>query len=449
MTRRGVRAGLFVALLAVLAAGATLILLGDRELRQANASGRAFELAAERAALALLEARSAQQAYVAVAQSQSWWHERAATALDTARRELLAAREAAASDVARGEMEAASAAVDGLVQLDGRAFTLAAGGATHAAAAVIFHESLDAGTALARRIAAARVAERAWLDGHAARLRARETALGGLAAAVALLVAALLLRGRAALAEIGTSPGRPEAEAPASLATAPDEQDRVGSGASQIGDLPLATFPPETSVAPDLPLPRSTAPAVAAGASASGAAAVEEPVRSGPARDRRRALELQEAADLCTDLARVLETQELPGLLERAARLLDARGLIIWIAAPDGLGLRPAMAHGYTASALARLPALPPDGDNATVAAWRDVAVHTVRSSEGAPGAIVVPLLGSGGCLGVMAAEVAAGREDSPSVRALARIVAAQLATLVAAGPTHGSGLGEGLEAVG
>ena len=437
MTRGRVRAGLFVALLAVLAAGATLILLGDRELTRAGASGRAFELAAERASLALLEARAAQHAYVAAGQSQTWWHERASVALDAARRELRTARELAASDVARGEIEAASTAVDGLVQLDGRAFTLAAGGASHAAAAVIFQESLDAATAVSRRLGVPRLAERASLDRLAARLRAREMALGGLAAAVALLVAGLLLGARAPTAGTAASSLGLAEEEPAPLAPDSAQSDRAESVAARI-DLPLATFPPEASVAADLPLPRSAVTADA-----------DEASRAHPTRDRRRALELQEAADLCTDLARVLETQELPGLLERAARLLDARGLIIWIATPDDLGLRPAMAHGYTASALARLPVLARHADNATVAAWRDVAVHTVRSSEGTPGAIVVPLLGSSGCLGVMAAEVAAGREESPSVRALARIVAAQLATLVAAGPSHGSGLGEGLEAVG
>jgi GAF domain-containing protein len=53
------------------------------------------------------------------------------------------------------------------------------------------------------------------------------------------------------------------------------------------------------------------------------------------------------------------------------------------------------------------------------------------------PGALAVPLMTSAGCIGVMAAEIRHGREASESARALARIVAAQFATLVGLAPAQ------------
>jgi hypothetical protein len=176
------------------------------------------------------------------------------------------------------------------------------------------------------------------------------------------------------------------------------------------------------------------------------AASVSEPIRTmqtppgleqrpETARERRKAPELRAAADLCTDFARLVDGQELPALLERASRLLDATGLIVWVADLEGTALRPVFAHGYTAQALSRLPAIPRDADNATAAAYRGSRLEVVKTNGMSPGAIVAPLIGPSGCLGVVAAEVRHGREASESARALARIVAAQLATLVSITP--------------
>jgi hypothetical protein len=136
-------------------------------------------------------------------------------------------------------------------------------------------------------------------------------------------------------------------------------------------------------------------------------------------------------ADLCTDFARLLDSQELPALLERGARLIDASGFIVWVGDPLGRELRAALAHGYTPQALARLPAIPRDADNATAAAWREAEIQVVQTNGMSPGALVAPLLTPVGCMGVLAAEVRHGREESESIRALARILAAQLSTLV------------------
>ena len=50
-------------------------------------------------------------------------------------------------------------------------------------------------------------------------------------------------------------------------------------------------------------------------------------------------------------------------------------------------------------------------------------------------GAVVVPLMAPGGCVGVLALELRHGGEQSESVRAMATIMAAQLANLVGSTP--------------
>jgi GAF domain-containing protein len=54
-----------------------------------------------------------------------------------------------------------------------------------------------------------------------------------------------------------------------------------------------------------------------------------------------------------------------------------------------------------------------------------------VAARNGDPGAIVTPIVTAEGCVGVLAAEVSGGAEENGDRRALAGILAAQLATLV------------------
>jgi GAF domain-containing protein len=151
----------------------------------------------------------------------------------------------------------------------------------------------------------------------------------------------------------------------------------------------------------------------------------------------RRTPDLAATAQLCADLARVEETRELPGLLARAASVLEASGIIIWMAEGARSELRPVLAHGYSPQALGKMGTLPRDSETATAAAYRAGQLRTVASDTFSNGAIVVPLVTSAGCIGVMAAEVRNGAEAEPAERALATIVAAQLATLITPAPTE------------
>ena len=144
---------------------------------------------------------------------------------------------------------------------------------------------------------------------------------------------------------------------------------------------------------------------------------------------------LSAAAHLCTELGRVLETREVAPLLEGTAKILGAVGIIVWVWDSQGNALRPALAHGYSDDVLAQLPRVRRDTDNATAAAFRSAQTRIVNGSDVTSGAVVVPLMTPGGCVGVFAVELTQGGEQKESVRSLATIFAAQLATLFGYAP--------------
>jgi transcriptional regulator with XRE-family HTH domain len=188
-----------------------------------------------------------------------------------------------------------------------------------------------------------------------------------------------------------------------------------------------ATAAPEAAAGASV-VPGMAAPEAAADASVAPATAAPEP-----------APDLSAAAHVCTQLGRVLETREVPPLLEGAAKVLDAAGLVVWVSNGPGTRLRPALTYGYSDELLAQLPSIRSDADNATATAFRSAQTRIVNSSDLANGAVVIPLMTPSGCVGVLAAELRHRGEHSESVRALATIFAAQLATLVAVDPVAGA----------
>jgi hypothetical protein len=142
----------------------------------------------------------------------------------------------------------------------------------------------------------------------------------------------------------------------------------------------------------------------------------------------RPELSLAAAAHLCTRLGRVVEPREIALLLAEAATLLDAVGLIVWFPDARTAALTPSLVHGYSDSVLARLTDIPADAGNAVAAAFRSADVCVVEG-DGVTGAVVVPLVGPSGCVGVLAVELPHGSERRESVRAFATILAAQLVT--------------------
>lgn len=148
-------------------------------------------------------------------------------------------------------------------------------------------------------------------------------------------------------------------------------------------------------------------------------------------------VDLAGAATVCGALARAADTAALREALACAATVLDASGIIVWMGA--GEELFPALSHGYDSRVVERLGPIPRNAANATAEAWRTAQMRTVSSDVMSHGAVVAPVSGVNGCVGVLAAEMRHGREEDPGTRAVAALIAAQLAAVVSAWPAASS----------
>lgn len=151
-------------------------------------------------------------------------------------------------------------------------------------------------------------------------------------------------------------------------------------------------------------------------------ATVTEPPPSDP--------DLTAVAHLCTRFTQVQNAAEILPLLREAGGLLHAKGLIVWVWDTAAASLRPALAHGYSRSVLARFGVVSRDDDNATAAAFRSGEPCLV-SGDGSACALAVPLLGPAGCTGVLAIELPRGAAELRATRAVATIIGALLAQLI------------------
>jgi hypothetical protein len=191
-----------------------------------------------------------------------------------------------------------------------------------------------------------------------------------------------------------------------------------GTGSTVTGTAALASPESATGSAP-------------ASGMAAEAVAVAAPVNGLPVQTQDGLLAA--AADLTMSVATVGDVDGLKPVMARLADHLDAVGVIVWIEDASSQRLTPIVTHGYPAETLAHLRPIDLDADNATARAWRLAELQIVSGRGAQPGAIVVPMPSSAGCVGVVAAEVRHGREHDPPTLALARILAAQLAMLTGA----------------
>ena len=142
-------------------------------------------------------------------------------------------------------------------------------------------------------------------------------------------------------------------------------------------------------------------------------------------------LDLQLAADLCTDLGQLSNTSQLNVILASVAQVFNANGIIVWILDGNSRSLRPAIGHGYSKETLAKLGTIPCDDDNATAVTFRDEQMPIVPAEPSTLGAITAPIVSMSGCIGVLSLELRDEWEQNEEVQATAAILAAQLSTLV------------------
>jgi hypothetical protein len=386
MRSRWVRLILGAAVLAGFGTAAFLVNLFEQRAAKSREAERAFSSAARDVVNRVSDLRISEAAYVATGQDVAFWAPRAAAAAESLAASVAALRSTGTSDAARTALDAASDKAADFRLIDRRAREYLETGMPVMAGDVILSDGGEAATALIGYINTATAAEQRAAAAADIAQRRREAAAVGGAASLAFLAIALLI---------------PRTRAAASMLTAPE--NTADSTTAQHGGLGLRTVPDK---------PQSHSGARAAGST------------------------LRAVSKLCTDFGRVSDVEELKSLVAQAAGLMEATGLLVWVGSADSSELLPALAHGYTAEMLARIPALRRSSDNAAAAAFRTGKLQIVLAHEGsASGAIVAPMLSSRGCVGVVSAETPRGAETSESLQAMAAIFAAQLAGVLQVTP--------------
>ena len=391
MSRLAVRILLLIACLSAIGAAAFQLWSSDRQARLAAHSARQFNTISRAAIAAAGDLRAAQQAYVAVGQGEAFWFERAAAVQAQLTQQLAELRPLASAGDSRAALDGAGAALGDFAEMDRRARDYTRQGQPSQASDMIFADGLELTKRIGEGLTLAATAELVAHDAAAAQvLRTQAQALAG-AAAVTTIGLVLLV----------VIPRRAERNSSNLAANAAPRTSAARIVLPEFDEFRPAARPAASVQAPPPPVP------------------VPAPVNLG------------NIATLCNDLARISDTRALPALLERAGSVLDATGLVVWIADPDGRELAPILVHGYPPQLATRLGTIARDASNLTASAYRTGLLQTVSGDTISSGAMAVPLVSAGGCVGVMAAEVKNGGEQQEELLAAATIVAAQLATLV------------------
>lgn len=389
MGRRSVRISIFV--LAVLATAA----LGYRAIADEDAlaaerqRGAALDQAAEEALATLLDARGSLYAYIAPGQGTTFWGARAGTLLDTLRQRVVTLdAEVAGSG---GSLSETLDGIDQLAAADRRARQYADRGELLLAGDVLFTEVRDLLNGLTEQVTTARYALRSQSDARVAAIRREQAALAAAGIGLWVIVSLMLLPGSRREAVKDPAEWRQELATTLKV-TQPVEGLKV--------DLKHAA--PE-----EVP-----APVVAAVAPA------------GP--------DLKTVAEICADLSALADIGALSGALARASDTLGAKGLIVWVTSNDGSALSPVSTHGFDARIVDRIRTIDRASANLTAEALRENAPRVSAATATAGAAIAVPMCGPTGPVGVLSAELHAGRAADEASVAIASIFAAQLATLTA-----------------
>ena len=375
-----------------LGVAAALVFRSEQRIAQLTASLRVFDQHAREATDALVEARVAQQAYVAAGQGIGFWMLKVTSSTDAVQAALTALRDSA-GPAARTPVEQASTTAADFSSIEKRVRDYLKSGQMLMASDVIFSEGSDAAATGVRRVEVARQAEHQGFDADVAEIRKQEAIAAAAGAAVAAIAVLLLVpAGRRATTR------ETAADAMAEVRAAP------------------AVAPPAPAVAPRAPTSAPRAPTT-------------------PPAAKSPAVTVRLAASLATEFGRVRDLDELTRVLGRAAEAMDASGIMVWMGSPGG-DLRVVLAHGYPADVLAKIPPVPRSADNAAAAAYRSGTLQIVLARPGgASGAIVAPILSADGCIGALSAEIRHRAETSEAVQALAEVAAAHLAGVLAQTP--------------
>jgi len=415
MNRLWVRLGFVIIMLAVVFTSGYRLLHSEQQRNIEYDAARTYAALTWTLTVALVDLRSAQQAYVAGGQDPHEWFAQAASQLGRLKDGLANLRAISKSSEAVEAVAAADALVERLGRVGESARNHTTIGQVLMASDLVFTDGKEFTRQAAEQLERARAAEaEARLRRHG-EIRTDDVMTAAVAAIFIIGVTFVLLpRGGtpSAAVEHPADPSEPLVPADVTLVSAEWEVNRAGG----VDARPV--------------------PAVAA-LGGDG----EPPSNVGVSNPASDVPDLTATAQLCTDLGRVSGSDDLDDLLGRAGDLLNASGLIVWVRDSSGRALRPATCHGYTPQILVRLGRLACDGESATATAYRTARLQVVSAGERGRGAVAVPLVSSsadtGRCVGVLSAEMRHGWEANDGVQATATILAAQLATVVTADPAH------------
>ncbi len=388
MGRRSVRISLFLFALLAIAGLGYRAMAAESALAEAQLNGAALDQAAEDAVRSLLDARGSMYAYIAPSQGTEFWGARVGTLLDTVRQRVVTL-DAAAAD-SGGSLADSLDGLDQLSAADKRARQYVDRGELLLAGDVLFTEVRDLLNAVTEQVAAVRVSQYTETDRKVAAIRREQAALAAGGVAVWFVVALLLVPGSAP--PVAKEPGEWRQELADTLKNAPATDDLA---------LELKKDDP-------VPIPQ---------------AVIEVATPR---------VNLKTVAEICAELSALTDIGALPGTLARASEAIGAKGLIVWVTSSDGASLSPVSTHGFDARVVNRIGTIDRASANLTAEALRENAAKTSAATATSGAALAVPLCGPTGPVGVLSAELQAGRHADEACVAVASILAAQLATLTA-----------------
>jgi hypothetical protein len=402
----------------ILGVAAFFLLQSEKDISRRRAALGTFDAGVRSTSAALGDVRHTQAAYVATGQNLATWAPRIRSLLHKASESLDALRTMASSADARTILLNARTTLMALEALDGRIREYVRDGQTLMAADIVFSESTETATDVARQVEQAQITEHWALDTAEASTRHQEAYAAGGAAVFAVLMVGLL----------ALMPGKlkrdegPATQAAQSDVVSPGDLDLSTDGAADARTAP-SVAPPRIATTSGAAPVSDVAPA---STSAVGAT-IDAPLKS--------------TADLCSALARARDSVELKHLLGRAAESIDATGVILWLGSTKGGDLRPVLASGFPDDVVVRMPPVSRTADNAVAAAYRTGTLQVVRARPGSlRAAVAAPVFSPAGCIGAFAAEIKDDRDASDQVQAIASLVAVQLvSTLTMLGADQGS----------
>ena len=393
MGRRWIRIFLVVVAFATLGFSGNQIRHSEFLLEDQQSVERVFTELSWALTLKLADLKAAQQAYVADGQDSLYWTTKVTDQLEAVRESLANLRRLVVNPGSSKALDTAAEAIADLEKIDQLAREHTNQGQALLASDLIFTDGLELANRAAAQVELARATERATRNETVRAARAAQTRLLLTSAGVGILTVLLLTPLRRKPTFIGLSESETDAE----------------------GHTATIQSAPHDSLSPDGPSDRLVP------------GDVPDQPRSTP--------NLQDTAELCTELGKLADANALPGLLARSATLINARGLIIWARDPDGQVLRPAGEHGYGQEFLKRIDSIPETGNNPTATAFRDTNLQVVAGDDSTNGALALPLMANDRCVGVLSAELRDGWESHSDVHAITTILAAQLATLLPGSP--------------